>query len=170
MEFPRDYDELIECYDSLPPIAIDQMIGRWRGESVPSGHVLDGVLERFGWYGKEFISVNEVHPLVHTTGSGERFFVTPSRIPFRLLMRFPKLSSLIPPKLFFSCRKILTTTKSGAHLELGDFRHVVSAAMVYNKLPIRDHFREVDSSTVLGCMETPLSERLFFFLLKRDEG
>ena len=57
-----------ELYDRLDPIDAASMISRWRGDGVTTGHALDGVLERFGWYGKEFVDADNVHPCSSTPG------------------------------------------------------------------------------------------------------
>ena len=41
--------------------------------------------------------------------------------------------------------------------------------MIYDRQPIVDHFRKVDSDRVLGLMEMRGMERPFFFLLTRDQ-
>ena len=55
-------------YDGLAAADVNFMLGRWRGEGLNTGHPLDGVLERFGWYGKEFVDADNVHPCSSTPG------------------------------------------------------------------------------------------------------
>lgn len=43
-----------DWFSNLPPVLPAEMIGIWRGEGVPSGHPLDGVLENLQWFGKRF--------------------------------------------------------------------------------------------------------------------
>lgn len=57
-----------------------------------------------------------------------------------------------------------------------EFRGVVTASMVYDKIPIIDSFRYVDEDTVIGAMdnkENPAAEGTYYFYLTRfpkDEG
>lgn len=69
--------EALEFFDSLEPVDLDFMTGRWHGFEITTGHPQDGVLEATRWYGKQFDDPDSVHPLVHQTGSGELFFVKP---------------------------------------------------------------------------------------------
>ena len=61
----------------------------------------------------------------------------------------------------------LRTRKHRARLRAVEHRGVVTAAMVYDHLPIIDFFRRVDDSTLLGVMDlrgaTP-----YFFILRKD--
>ena len=66
-----------ELFDSLEPVGIDFMIGRWRGEGYPTGHSQDGLLEAFQWYGKEFESSEDVHPLLFSNSCGEIVRINP---------------------------------------------------------------------------------------------
>ena len=44
------------------------------------------------------------------------------------------------------------------------FRNKVSAAMIYDYLPITDNFRRVDSSTIMGIMTIRGKEGIYFYL------
>ena len=37
-----------ELFDSLPPLTVDDMLGRWHGSEVPTGHPMDGMLALSG--------------------------------------------------------------------------------------------------------------------------
>jgi hypothetical protein len=62
--------EALELFDSLEPVDVDFMIGRWQGEGFHTGHPMDGLLEAYHWYGKRFESPEDVHPLVFSTSGG----------------------------------------------------------------------------------------------------
>ena len=49
-----------------------------------------------------------------------------------------------------------------------EYRGQVTATMMYDYLPIHDHFRKIDDNTVLGLMDFKPISQPFFFLLKRD--
>ncbi|MCK0145958.1 GXWXG domain-containing protein [Arenibacter sp. F26102] len=59
-----DISDVLRVYDQLEPVSLDFMMGRWTGSEIATGHSLDGMLVPSGWYGKMFISPEEVHPLV----------------------------------------------------------------------------------------------------------
>ncbi len=44
------------------------------------------------------------------------------------------------------------------------FRDKISTSMVYNYLPIIDHFRKVDDNTVMGIMEAKGKVSVYFYL------
>jgi len=56
-----------------------------------------------------------------------------------------------------------------ARLRRIEYRGVVSAAMIYDRLPIIDHFRAIDDDTLMGLMETR-GRRGAAFYLTRNKG
>ena len=78
------------------------MIGRWKGSSIATGHVLDGMLEAYHWYGKEFSGQDEVLPLLF--GRQSPVAINPRFLPLNrvtakapaLLAREEPLSSGLP--------------------------------------------------------------------------
>ncbi len=156
-------DEALATFDALTPVTVAEMLGRWRGSGLRTGHPMDGLLEELGWWGKEFLDADHVHPLLFAGRSGE---------PYPVDSRFlPVGRGFIRPawalrKLFPIVRPLLRTRKSRARLRMVEFRRKVSAAMIYDFLPINDHFRRVDAQTVLGLMDLRGVEP-FFFVLRR---
>ncbi|WOC12045.1 DUF4334 domain-containing protein [Gordonia sp. MP11Mi] len=67
---PADLDAI---WAALTPVAIDDVIGDWRGGELPSGHALDGQLEAVGWYGKWLRSRYDVAPMVCRGADGELY-------------------------------------------------------------------------------------------------
>lgn len=65
--------DILARFDALPPVSVQAILGRWRGTGLPSGHPLDGLLERFGWYGKEFDGPEDVDPLLYEGRDGRVF-------------------------------------------------------------------------------------------------
>ena len=61
------------------------MVGRWRGSGLPTGSPLDGLLESYGWYGKEFVDAETVHPLLFRDRAGRPRPVDPALLPVGLL-------------------------------------------------------------------------------------
>jgi hypothetical protein len=160
-------DNALARFDSLPPIDTGFMLGRWKGSEVPTGHPLDGLLALSGWYGKAFVSEEDVHPLLFH-GRGDRVFaVNPGRVPLGLVgtVRPPSFLHSIVPLL----RPVIGTRRSRARLRMVTYRGVTSAAMCYDQLPIIDSFRKLDESRVLGAMDQKGSPTPYLFMLERDD-
>jgi GXWXG protein/Domain of unknown function (DUF4334) len=166
---PADRAEALVRFDSLPGVELEFMFGRWRGVGLPTGHPLDGVLEALGWYGKAFESEGRVHPLLFRTGSGTVTPLDPRFMPVSVALRWPALARSAPVRLaFFAAGRLLRSNRPTASLRAVGFRGKRSAAMIYDRQPITDHFRWIDSDRVLGLMEMRGMELPFFFLLTRD--
>lgn len=159
-------DEVLEFYDELPPVRVDELQGRWRGSELPTGHPMDGLLEACRWYGKEFIDAERVHPLLFSTSSGKVFRVDPRRIPMGLAARMPRGKAL--RWLFSAASPFLRTDRPKARLRRVEYRGKVSAAIIYDDLPILDAFRRVDASVLLGAMDFRGEARPFIFALMRE--
>jgi hypothetical protein len=62
-------EEALALFDRLQVVRISELLGRWRGGSVATGHPLDGLLKRYHWYGKTFRGPDDVDSLLfHTSG------------------------------------------------------------------------------------------------------
>jgi hypothetical protein len=159
----------LRYFDSLPSVTVEEMLGQWRGAGLATGHPMDGLLERFGWYGKRFETAEDVHPLVFTTDAGVLVSVNPAVLPAGLLLRFPRLAHQpLAARLFRLLRSLLSTSRPKARLRMTEYRGVVSATMCYDALPIHDVFRRIDHDTVLGAMDMRGSPQPFVFVLTRD--
>lgn len=160
--------EALEFFDSLPVVPLDVLTGRWRGSELPTGHPLDGLLETYGWYGKQFLTPDCVHPLIFSAGPGELVVVDSRHLPVWAMLKAPKGSRLLRG-LFSLIRPLLRTTKARARIRMMEHRGKVSATMIYDFLPIHDVFRRVDADTLLGLMDLR-DVPPFFFVLRRDPG
>jgi hypothetical protein len=90
-------------------------------------------------------------------------------MPVRVALRWPTLAKSAPVRAAFATgRSLLRAHRSAAILRAVNFRGKRSAAMIYDRQPIVDHFRTIDNDRVLGLMEMRGMERPFFFLLTRD--
>ena len=63
----------LELFDSLEPVDLDFMLGRWQGSGLHTNHPMDGFLEASNWYGKEFVDEETVHPLLISRKEGQTF-------------------------------------------------------------------------------------------------
>lgn len=158
-------------FDELAGLPLKDLKGEWRGVTLPTGHPLDGLLERLGWYGKRFASEDKVHPLLFRSPTGAIVSVNPAPLPLKVALRWPGLArSPAARMVFFNLIPILETREPAARLRRTPFRGVASAAMVYDRKPITDHFRRIDSGRVIGLMEARDMAPYFFLLFRGPAG
>lgn len=161
--------EALELCDALPSVEIETMLGRWRGSEVSTHHPMDGMLATFGWYGKEFIDRDHVHPLLFSDSHKQIFALDPKRLPLSLVLKLPFLRNKLTRQLLFMARSLLQTRQAKARVRMVEYRGKVSASMLYDNLPICDTFRLIDQDTLLGIMDFKGMEQPFFFKLHRDK-
>jgi len=159
--------EAIALFDSLDPVDLDFMIGRWKGYEVSTGHPMDGLLDLANWYGKEFVSPDCVHPLLFSGSNGEVFKVAPNPQMMKLAVGFPIPDNGLVKSASMLLTSLLKTEDSQARLRMMEHRGKLSATMIYDHLAIHDIFRKVDEHTVLGLMDYKEIQQPFFFALKR---
>ena len=160
--------EVLSFFDSLPAIPVEGMLGRWRGSELPTGSPLDGLLGAYGWWGKEMRDAESVHPLLFTGPHGP-FPVNPSLVPLSLLRTRPQLAHASPVRgAATRLLPLARTARPAARLREVAHRGTVSAAMIYDALPIVDHFRRVTDDVVLGLMDMRGLPEPFCFVLRRD--
>src|SRR4051794_35550191 len=88
-------DHPLARFDALPPVRTASLRGTWRGSGLPTGHPLDGVLERLGWYGKRIDDDERVHPLLFRTWRGVAC-LNPGLVPLGLVLRVAPLLRMAP--------------------------------------------------------------------------
>lgn len=160
-------ERALQVFDALPVVDLDFMWGTWKGSGINTDHPMDGLLENYAWYGKQFIDEDNVHPLIFETGSGKHFIVNPALMPMGLALTQQWLKMPFIRHLFRAFRFLLTTKKTKARLRMTELRGKVSATMCYDALPIHDVFRKVDENTVMGYMDFKHMDDPFFFALRR---
>ena len=163
---PVSQAEAFQFFDQLESVSLDFMSGLWKGSGCRTGHPFDGLLEAAGWYGKEFIDAETVHPLVFRHQRGFLYKVNPGLLPFTFLL------SYIPRKLvrllFPLVSPLLQTRKAKARMRMMEYRGIVSAAMIYDQHSVYDTFRKIDENTVIGAMDWKgQPDMAYFFLLER---
>ncbi|MGF1514950.1 MAG: DUF4334 domain-containing protein [Elainellaceae cyanobacterium] len=163
-------ENALSLFDSLPPVDIAFMMGRWCGSGFPTDHPMDGFLEAAKWYGKEFITPDAVHPLLFSGGGGDIYKVAPNPtlMDWMLQLPLPKNDAMQP--VYTALNALLKTEDPQARLRMMEHRGQVSATMIYDYLPIHDAFRKVDDDTVFGLMDWKDHPQPFFFVLRRDRG
>lgn len=161
--------DALAFFDTLPAIRAEELTGRWHGRELATGHPMDGLLEASGWYGKQFDSVDEVHPLLFETPAGKIVSVDPRRIPFGIVDKIPEGVVARGRQVMGAALPALRTKKARARLRNVEYRGVVTAGMSYDHLPIIDLFRRVDERTLLGCMDLRGAPP-YFFVLEADRA
>jgi hypothetical protein len=141
-----DTAHLDALYQQLGPVSFDDLIGgRWKGGVFHNRHKAIDWLSKINWYGKEFVSRSDVKPLICRNKDDK-------------------------DKLYSKPQN-----DGEASLWKIEFQGMVSAAMVYDKAAIVDHFRKVDWKTVMGVMtgKDPMvcdNGKLCYFYLERESG
>ncbi|MFW0784236.1 DUF4334 domain-containing protein [Gordonia sp. CPCC 206044] len=170
---PTTTAEALEQYDDLAPVDADSMIGTWRGAELPTGHPMDGLLAASGWWGKQFVDAETVHPLLFPTRDGSALWAMNPVLAFSgvpLGARFPAVKNLSFVTPIAVARPALRTRSPKARLRTTRYRGVDTATMVYDQLPVNDVFRRLSEDAVMGAMDLRGSDRPYFFVLRRDES
>jgi GXWXG protein/Domain of unknown function (DUF4334) len=165
---PTTTDEALAMFDAAEPIQPDFMIGTWRGAELPTGHPLDGLLAASGWWGKQFVDSETVHPLLFRAGA-TRWAMNPGLVPMRLGLAVA-IPARVAPLLRWgvaACRPVLQTRRARARLRATSYRGVVTAAMIYDQLPVIDVFRKISDDVAIGVMDLRGTPLPYFFVLER---
>ena len=160
-------ESALELFDRLEPVDLEFMLGRWRGSGFHTHHQMDGLLEAFNWYGKEFVSPDCVHPLLFADGKSI-YKIDPNPVLMNLGFKYPVPQEQNLKPFYTAATKILKTEESKARIRMMEHRGKLSATMIYDYMPINDVFRQVDENTVLGLMDKKNMPQPFFFVLNRD--
>ena len=141
-------ERVVALWDALEPARIDDIAGsRWRGTGLDTGHPMFAMLGQMNWWGKDFSDPRKVDPILVTDDSGQ----------------------VVPDTS--------ATGGGGASLWEVAFRGRPTASMVYDRLPVIDHFAVVDSgpdgrpATLLAVMNgrgTVTDGEHFWFVLERE--
>jgi len=151
-------EDALALFDGLPTVDLAFMKGRWKGSELHTGHRMDGMLAATGWYGKQFIDPEHVHPLLFFTEDRASVFAVDPR-------KWPSPSIRGPVGAH---RADVETDKFKARLRMTEYRGKLSATMIYDDWPTNDVFRKVDEHTVLGAMDARDMAQPYFFILRRD--
>jgi hypothetical protein len=135
--------DLDALWADLAPATVQGMLGGWHGGDFATGHPAGRLLKRIRWHGKRFDTPLDAHPLICRADDGA----------------------------LYSHRE----AAGGGLASLWDvaFRGEVTATMVYDALPVLDHFKVVDDRTVMGIMNGKLEPVFgtadpYYFWLERD--
>ena len=114
-------DEALTTFDAAPAVEPEFMIGTWRGRELPTGHPLDGLLALSGWWGKQFVNTETVHPLLFPTRDGAALWaLDPRLVPVGAVLRVPFLPRRPLPGLVSALRPLAGTRTPKARLRITD--------------------------------------------------
>ena len=138
-----DPADLDALWAELAPAEVDEMLGSWKGGDFATGHIASKVLEKVRWHGKRFDGPFSAVPLLCRDEQGELY------------------------------SNLEAGGGGEASLWPVGFRGEVTATMVYDRMPVFDHFKKVDGDTVMGIMNGKLSaafgvDDLYYFWLERE--
>lgn len=164
--------DALALFDASPAVDADAMIGTWHGAELPTGHPLDGLLAASGWWGKQFVDAETVHPLLFPTGDGGLWALNPllAFSGLGVVTKLPGLRGRNYRSAISTARPALQTRAPKARLRTTRYRGVDTATMVYDQLPINDVFRRLDDDAVIGAMDLRGSKAPYFFVLRRDDS
>jgi hypothetical protein len=149
-----DRREATERFERLPAAKPCGLVGLWAGWSLPTGHPLDGLLERLNWYGKEILPDGGVHPLLFRQPSGHLAALDPAWMPTGIALHWPALAHSSGARMTFQAASpLLRASGPGARIELQEFRGQRVPAIVYTRQPIVDYLRELEADQMVGLME-----------------
>ncbi|MDO3637439.1 DUF4334 domain-containing protein [Mycolicibacterium arseniciresistens] len=170
---PTTTADALALYDGCPAVPTESMIGTWHGAELPTGHPLDGMLAASGWWGKQFVDGETVHPLLFPTAGGDALWPLNPVLAFSglgLATRIPALKRQNFAGPIAALKPALRARGPKARLRTTRYRDVDTATMVYDQLPINDVFRRLDDDTVLGAMDLRGIRTPYFFVLRRDDS
>ncbi|MGY1706062.1 GXWXG domain-containing protein [Geodermatophilus sp. SYSU D00697] len=163
--------DVLAFADRLPAVDPETLVGRWRGAELPTGSRLDGLLAVHGWWGKEVLDAETVHPLLFAGPDGLPRPVDPALAPLALLRRAPGAARSRAARVAFAAvRPLLRTGRPAARVRVVTHRGVATSALVYDRLPVIDAFRLVTPGLLLGLMDMRGLPEPYAFLLERDGG
>jgi hypothetical protein len=170
---PTTTGEALALFDAAPAVPADAMIGTWRGSELPTGHPLDGLLAASGWWGKQFVDAETVHPLLFPTADRAALWAVNPVLAFGgvgVATRLPALKRLDSSRAIIAMRPLLRARTAKARLRTTRYRDVDTATMIYDQLPVNDVFRRLGDDAVLGAMDLRGSAAPYFFFLERDDS
>jgi hypothetical protein len=140
---PATTVQLEELWAAAEPVKVEEMLGSWHGGDFANGHPASALLDKIRWHGKRFDAPIEAHPLI-CRGEDDRLYSNTAAAG-------GGLASLWPIEVDGS----------------------VTATMVYDAMPVLDHFRRVDERAVLGKMTGKLEAYFgtaepYWFWLERE--
>lgn len=163
-----DQQMALEQFWDLPGVDPAELAGLWQGRGIATGHPFDGVLENLGWFGKRFTADLKADALLFRSGERRLTAIDPAFVPLGLALRFHRFGRTFAARNLFSyLQRRVSARGPTARLRVLSFEGTASAAMVYDRQPIIDHFRRMNDDMLMGMMIVHGDSRRYFFRLER---
>lgn len=130
--------ELDDFFGRLEPITIDEIIGEWR-----VGYLF-------------------------TEGTGSKWETFIKMSPVKLYSKKFLDRNNVKAWIFCFLGLKFSLPMTSAILRMVNFRNKISTSMIYNYLPMLDHFRKVNDGMIMGIMEVKGRESVYFYLEKTE--
>lgn len=155
--------EMGKYFENLEMVNFNELKGIWKGYEISTTHAMSGALSKINWEGKEFVSKDEVYPLVMKINN--RFLkVNPRFLPINKMTI--KLVNIKVLRLFIPYYyKLIKSNRPHATIESYDVNNINTCSIVYNDLQIIDVLKKIDQNMIIGQMNTPYFEEKYYFLL-----
>ncbi|MEV6162097.1 DUF4334 domain-containing protein [Streptomyces sp. NPDC052052] len=72
-EGPVESAELDDIWAALETVRPEEILGAWKGGEFDTGHPLNGMLPKAGWYGKTFHTLHDAKPLLCRDETGKLY-------------------------------------------------------------------------------------------------
>ncbi|MCQ4206968.1 DUF4334 domain-containing protein [Streptomyces longispororuber] len=72
-EGPVEAAELDDVWAALATVRPEEILGEWKGGEFDTGHPLNGMLAKAGWYGKTFHTPQDAKPLICRDAEGRLY-------------------------------------------------------------------------------------------------
>jgi hypothetical protein len=170
---PTTTSEALNIFDAADAVEPEFMLGTWHGAELPTGHPRDGLLAASGWWGKQFLDAETVHPLLFPTSDGTALWALNPALAFggqAVSAKLPLTRNLSMAPVIARMRPLLQTRSAKARLRTTRYRGVDTATMIYDQLPINDVFRRLSDDAVIGAMDLRNSPAPYLFVLQRDNS
>ncbi|MFF0386353.1 DUF4334 domain-containing protein [Streptomyces sp. NPDC004286] len=172
-EVPSTAAEALDVFDAAGTVEPDFMFGTWHGDELPTGHPMDGLLGASGWWGKQFVDAETVHPLLFPSADGTSLWAfDPAKafLGLGLTRRLPVLRNRSMAAPISNLRPALRTRSPKARLRTTRHRGRDTATMIYDQVPVNDVFRRLSDDAVIGLMDMRGLRTPYFFVLRRDDS
>lgn len=137
--------DLAAVFDTLGPVTMSMLAGSWRADPSYSETPGGALLIRGGWWGARFTDTESVDPLLFPDAAGRGVFAAD------LVKVLTLLSSGVED--ISTRRRDVETTAPIGRVRMVEYRGLVSAALIYDQVPVLDYLRAVDQDTIVAAVE-----------------
>ncbi|MBU9765103.1 DUF4334 domain-containing protein [Mycobacterium sp. TNTM28] len=155
----KTYHQIDTLFATLPAVSVNALLGTWRALAIPGVSTVYPILIEKGWYGMRFNDPENVDTMLIASPDGDEMFAADVL----------KLAAVAPGATSNLCqiRSEIETDQPMGRLRMIDHRGTVTAAMIYDRLPVIDYFRQIDDHAVLCAADARDSIETGYLILQR---